>query len=164
MIAWLLSRPRVFNWLRHRAMWTPYSPIMSRDGSVVYMHRYWLFNRYDENGGARWAWLPSIRLHHILHADDDPHLHDHPWDARTFIQDGWYWEQLDDAGHVMRMRCAGDTSALKFGQYHRIESVSEGGVWTLFITWKYRGTWGFRVNGVKVPYREYFEGRDNGKY
>jgi hypothetical protein len=28
-------------------------------------------------------------------------------------------------------------------------------VWTLFITWRYQGTWGFDVDGSKVPWREY---------
>jgi hypothetical protein len=31
----------------------------------------------------------------------------------------------------------------------------DGGATTLFITGKYRGTWGFLVDGVKVPWREY---------
>lgn len=52
-------------------------------------------------------------------------------------------------------RTAGYTGRLLFGEYHRIIEVSDGGVWTLFITWKYQGTWGFLVDGVKVPYRKY---------
>lgn len=164
-IAWVVSRPRVFNWLRRRAMRTPYTHIVSRDGSTEYMRRFWLFNPYGkrEDGGtapARWAWLPSIRLHHILRADDDPHLHDHPWNARTIILQGVYLEQLDDLQHVMRFRTKGYTGRLLFGQYHRIHWLEEGGVWTLFFTWKYRGTWGFRVNGEKVPYYQYLAERN----
>ena len=52
-------------------------------------------------------------------------------------------------------RTAGYTGRLLFGQYHRISEVSPGGVWTLFITGRKRGTWGFLVNGNKVPWRTY---------
>jgi hypothetical protein len=31
----------------------------------------------------------------------------------------------------------------------------EGGAWTIFITGKYRGTWGFLVDGAKVQWRKY---------
>ena len=44
---------------------------------------------------------------------------------------------------------------LLYGQYHRISAISDDGVWTLFITGRKRGTWGFWVNGRKVPWREY---------
>jgi hypothetical protein len=145
-------------------MRTPYTHIASRDGTQDYMRRFWLFNPYGntpegKTAPARWSWLPSIRLHHIMLPDDDPHLHDHPWDARTIILDGWYIEELP--GGPLRMRDAGHTAALLFGQYHRIEAVSPGGVWTLFFTWKYRGTWGFDVDGVKVPYYDYLKERNN---
>ena len=51
---------------------------------------------------------------------------------------------------------AGDTAALKFGEYHRIRKVDpKQGAVTLFITGRYRGTWGFLVNGEKVPYKTY---------
>ena len=52
-------------------------------------------------------------------------------------------------------RAQGDTATLDHGEYHRIDQVSPGGVITLFITSKWRGDWGFLVNGVKVPWRIY---------
>lgn len=52
-------------------------------------------------------------------------------------------------------RKAGTTAALKFGEYHRITEVSIGGVWTLFVTGKYRGAWGFDVDGIKVQWKHY---------
>lgn len=136
-----------------RAKRTPYTPIMSPDGKTEYMGRYWLFNPYRKNehgrlSPPRFAWLPSIRLHHIRRADDTRHLHDHPWNARTIILRGWYREERE--GGKVFTRTPGSTFRLRFGQFHRIEAVSPGGVWTLFITGKYRGVWGF-----KVPYREY---------
>lgn len=121
LIARVLARPAVTDWLIRRAMRTPYTHITSADGSQVYMRRYWLFNPYpaDSSGNRPWWQFPiSIRLHQIMREDDD-------------------------------------TAALRFGEYHRITEVSEGGVWTLFVTGRYRGTWGFLVNGKKVPWREY---------
>lgn len=164
-IAAIATIPVVKVWLVDRAQRTPYTHIMSPDGSSCYMGRWWLFNPYPASGAAKrkgWGWLPSVRIHHIMRADGDRHHHDHPWNARTIILDGWYLEERNCklfADHPPAVqafyRMAGDTQTLKFGEYHRIAEVSHGGVWTLFITWKYRGTWGFDVDGVKVPWREY---------
>jgi hypothetical protein len=164
-----LSRPRVTDWLIRRAMRTPYSPIV-KDGEL-YMERFWLFNPYPPKNDGRkapWQFPISIRLHHILLPDQGQHLHDHPWNARTIILRGGYAEVrpipsnrhealtgLPPPDGAIFIRCPGDTATLNFGEYHRITGVSPGGVWTLFITGKYRGTWGFLKDGHKVPWREY---------
>jgi hypothetical protein len=159
LLARFLARPAVANWLIQRAMRTPYFHLADADGSV-YMERYWLFNPYppkSDGADRRWGnWLPSIRLHKIKREDRDRHMHDHPWNARTVILRGWYEEQrpITD-GYISTRRQTGETASLKFGQYHRISRVSDGGVWTLFITWRHRGTWGFLVDEKKVPWREY---------
>lgn len=54
-------------------------------------------------------------------------------------------------------RLRGYTGRLLFGQYHRIREVPPTGVMTLFITWRKLGSWGFRVNGQKVPWRVYLK-------
>lgn len=179
-IAWLATRPRITAWLIRRAQRTPYYNIHGTDGSL-YMGRWWLFNPYGkdstgETTPARWQWLPSIRVHHIMRPDCDRHLHDHPWNARTIVLRGWYaeerpWNTLTEreacsvdgmttVGEQTRgifYRGAGYTGRLLFGQYHRISQVPVDGVWTLFFTWRKRGTWGFDVQGQKVPWREYLE-------
>lgn len=178
VVAWIATRPGIRRRLIDRAMKTPYSHIASADGSEVYMLRYWLFNAYAAETGERKegakprAWwrelLPAVRIHCIRREDRDRHLHDHPWDARTIILDGWYREEryaADDFGTSSRyptrsfLRTTGDTEPLRYGEFHRITHVKPGGVWTMFITWRYRGTWGFDVDGVKVPWREYLKGR-----
>ena len=168
IVAFIVTIPVVTDWLIERAKRTPYSHIPSRDGKRTYMRRWWLFNPYGkaDNGDTlppRWEWLPSIRVHHILLADDDQHMHDHPWDARTIVLRGYYLEQLPltadrgQRGFAWRWHeCRrGYTGRLEFGEYHRIHTLSGGGVYTLFFTWKYMGTWGFLVDGVKVPWRKY---------
>jgi hypothetical protein len=171
IIAHLVSRPAVVDYLIKRAKRTPYIHITGPDGSV-YMERYWLFNPYPANSSGNrpwWKFPISIRLHRIMREDDDRDLHDHPWNARTVILHGWYREvRLKQHQHetyekvypvelvpVTYRRLPGDTARLRFGEYHRILQVSPGGVWTLFITGRYRGTWGFLVSGVKVPWRRY---------
>lgn len=150
-IARICSFPLVAYWLINRSFKIPYTSIIGPDGSL-YMGRWWLFNPYPKKK-VRWQFPISIRIHHICRADSDRHLHDHPWNARTIILKGWYEEERLDGSKYFRN--AGDTATLKFGEYHRINEVSEGGVWTMFITGKYRGTWGFMVNDTKIPYKEY---------
>lgn len=159
LIAKLLARPRVVDWLIRRAARTPYTHI-AKNGDV-YMERYWLLNPYPADSSGKGNWLPSVRLHKIMRPDQDRHMHDHPWNARTFILRGWYEEErvLYTSSGADWIGCyrreAGTTAKLRFGAYHAITQVPAGGVWTLFITWRYRGTWGFLVNGRKVPWREY---------
>ena len=157
VLAWAVSRPAIARWLIQRAKRTPYTHIPG------YMNRYWLLNAYESRRYIRW--LPSVRVHHILRRDNDRHKHDHPWDARTVVLHGHYEEAkiinhgFDGIGYFEQYdynrREAGDTAPILYGNYHSITEVSEGGVWTLFITFGYRGPWGFLVDGVKVPWREY---------
>lgn len=153
----VLAKPAIAQYLIERAKKTPYSPIV-KDGDV-YMDRFWLLNPYEtcdgQQMGSRYPWFPwNVRIHHIRRPDQDRHLHDHPWNARTIILKGYYDEQRLD-GCVIRKR--GDTARLNFGEYHRIITVSAGGTWTLFISGPYQGTWGFLVDGVKVRWRTYLD-------
>lgn len=167
LVAWIVSREPIANWLITRAMKTPYTHI-SHDGSV-YMERYWLFNSYergpDKQERSKYTWFPwNIRIHWIRRADMADHMHDHPWNARTIILRGWYWEIRRIGCGTCECGCqteeylreVGDTAKLGFGEYHHINQVAADGAWTLFISGPYQGTWGFLVDGVKKPWREYF--------
>lgn len=152
LFAWFVSRQPIANYLIRRAQRTPYTHL------PWYMERFWLFNPYSKVNGREVSpisWLPSVRVHHILREDQDRHMHDHPWDARTVILRGWYIERRQQRFLVGFMREVGDTATVNFGEYHTITDVPSDGVWTLFITFGYQGTWGFEVDGVKVPWREY---------
>lgn len=159
-LAFVVSRKPIFDYLVKRSKKTPY---FNLEG---YMNRDWLFNPYssdkaaesDERYKRKWPdWVPSIRIHHILREDRGRHLHDHPWNARTIIGRGWYHEsRLAEDGTIKYFtRTKGSTAAINYGEYHSIDEVSPGGVYTMFFTWKYGGTWGFLVDGKKVPWREY---------
>lgn len=156
LIAKLLARPAIANRLICIAMKTPYLHI-EKDGDV-YMERYWLFNSYqrgpEQQERSKYPGCPfKIRIHWIRRADEDRHLHDRPWNARTFILRGGYVEQRVDGESICRP--AGATARLNFGEFHRITQVMPNGAWTLFISGPYQGSWGFLVDGVKVKWREY---------
>jgi hypothetical protein len=156
LIGRLLARPAVFEKLLAYAKKTPYNNIISPDGKEIYMERYWVFNPIL-GSSAKYSWMPiSIRLNKINVPDMDRHLHDHPWNARTFILKGAYVEKRITGKYL---RCAGDTATLKFGEFHKITSVPYCGTYTLFVTGKYRGTWGFLVDGIKVKFKEYLATR-----
>lgn len=163
MIARLASMPCVADYLIRRAQKTPYQHIYH--GDHLYMGRWWLFNPYPwpEENRKNANWFPiSVRIHHICEPDTARDLHDHPWNARTIILKGGYTEHRleavmpnGDALCKVYDRKPGDTAQIKFGEYHNIVALAEGGAWTLFISGKYRGTWGFLVKGVKVQWRKY---------
>ncbi|KRD71424.1 hypothetical protein [Lysobacter sp. Root96] len=157
-IAWIVSRRPVAQYLIRKAKRTPYFHLPG------YMDRDWLFNGYeaDQHGlsdagrqrDKRFPWLPSIRIHHIHREDLAKHPHDHPWEwARTIILDRWYIEKRE--GQPARVLRRGDTALLRFGEYHHIERVAEGGVVTMFIVGPYSGKWGFKVEGRKVQPKAY---------
>lgn len=164
-VAWAISRPRIAEYLIKKAQKTPYFDLPG------YMERWWLFNAHDDTDYASKApkphpWLPSIRIHHILRADMDRYPHDHPWNARTIILKGWYKEERliehpCDNRYLLTPRSfcreQGDTATLKFGEYHTITEVDKDGVWTFFIFYEWKGIWGFLVDGVKIPWRQYQE-------
>lgn len=138
--------------LIERVKATPYQHL---DG---YMERYWLLNPYESmHGLPRLDGVPiSMRLHHILRADRERHLHSHPWVAASLILRGSYVEtRLVEGEHVERRYEVGDTNVLDANTFHKIGWVSPGGVWTLFTMGPKVASWGFLVDGKVVPWREY---------
>jgi hypothetical protein len=100
--------------------------------SVAGMRQGLLEQRHASN-----EWKESVRS--CLVQDADPKWHE--WLTR----DACEWLKRD----------RGDTAQLSHGEYHRINSVSDGGVWTLFITSRWQGDWGFLVKGKKIDWRIY---------
>ena len=125
------------------------------------MGRWWLFNGYsssdvpDRYAKKKYPWLPSVRVHHICLPDDDRHEHDHPFFARSLIIKGFYVEERRTAGEATRVMRAGDTNQIIPNDFHRIVRLSDGGVWTIFITFNVTQSWGFWVDGKKVDRKEY---------
>ena len=166
LMAWVVSTPWVFDALQRRAAKTPY---WNLEG---YMERWWLFNPInttyvqDELGlntvrvvkSPKYAWCPvSIRMHHILRADLARDPHNHPGSFRTIIGRGWYFERRERG--PLKLRSRGDTSVLRHGEFHHVDQVSPGGVWTIFIMWNWQTSWGFKLaDGTFVDHRMYKDG------
>lgn len=94
----------------------------------------------------------SVRLHHIMKPDHDRDLHSHPFHFKSHILEGWYDEQ--GPGGIVVRRTAGTSCETPRScdpldpfkaYYHRINEVSPGGVWTLFMMTPNTEQWWFEV-------------------
>lgn len=163
----VLCQPAIRDRLFAIARRDPDFHLMSPDGSVVYMHRFWLFNRIGADYTRKYRFIPfSIRIHYVMSPDLDRHLHDHPYKAWLWIMKGGYDEvrvappTLDDPNWsrdnmVEHRRMPGDFVRLHQGQFHKITKLHQGGSMSLFVIGRYIGPWGFLVNGVKMLRSEY---------
>lgn len=136
---------------------TPYTHLAG------YMERWWLFRfgRFGAGESGEYG-LVSARVHHILRSDNDRHFHDHPWPFVTVILRGGYWEQrpvLNAQGLVtdVETQWHGPGSILfrRARDLHRLVLPVGSTAWTLFMMGPKVQTWGFHVDGVKVPWRDY---------
>ncbi|MCZ7644776.1 MAG: hypothetical protein M5U26_05755 [Planctomycetota bacterium] len=88
--------------------------------------------------------LPGLRvyLHHLHRADEDRHLHDHPWNFTSLVLKGGYVEETlagsreHRPGAVIRHRAE---------DVHRVASLPKGSAWTLVFCGRKRRSWGFLV-------------------
>lgn len=102
----------------------------------------------------------AVRVHEILRSDSGRAPHDHPWSFLTVILKGGYYEyRYDSSGELKTVQWHGPGSVLRrrVGDWHRLVLPKGETATTLFITGRKQQSWGFNVNGAKVPYREYKE-------
>jgi hypothetical protein len=154
-VAWIVSREPVANYLIRRAQRTPYFHLVDKKTGSTYMERFWLLNPHPKlNDGKRkrFEWMPSVRAHWIKRRDLGRDQHSHPWDCRTIILRGYYYEAR---GHKRYLRWQGDTAVITADTFHEITNVSPDGVWTLFIMGPWKKTWGFNTPGGFVDWRTY---------
>lgn len=117
----------------------------------------------------RWALLETpwfnIYLHKIFKSDEDKHLHNHPWNFKSFLLWGSYSELLMDKDFQ-------DYATLvdrywwgwaKRGTYLFHHLMLEKPVWTLVFTGKRQGDWGYLVDGKFVGHQEYRLLKKEGK-
>lgn len=98
-----------------------------------------------------------VVLHRIHREDQDRHMHDHPWSAASFlvVSGGYVEQRLDGETLVERALRPGDINRLTASTWHRVTYVAPD-TWTVGILGDRVQDWGFRVDGAKVPWREYF--------
>ena len=102
----------------------------------------------------------AVRVHEILRSDDGRDPHDHPWGYVTVILKGGYFEtRYSSQGVKLDKTWHGPGSILyrPAGSWHRLDVPNGMVTTTLFITGPKVQSWGFNVDGKKVPYYEYLE-------
>lgn len=115
-----------------------------------YLRRWWVVPRNTSQ---------NIYLHHFLRSDDDRALHSHPWEWNSsLILHGRYLEhtptgiiQRHDGEFIHRVGEA----------WHRIE-LTDGPVWTLFLTGPIVREWGFDCPQGFVHWKDFTASDDPG--
>lgn len=114
-------------------------------------------SKYGELHFQRWTimslpWF-SIYLHFIYKADEDAHLHNHPWNYLSFVVYGTFIEQTEN--NHLECILPGKIIIRKAKVYHKITDLFTNKIITLFITGKRFNEWGYEVNGKFVGHKEY---------
>ncbi len=103
----------------------------------------------------------SMNIHAIYKADEDRHLHNHPWNFMNIILKGSYIELLPNG--KVRLKTFLSTSIRKADKFHKIGEVVSKSVYTLNFMWGKRKDWGYDVNGKFVQHEEYRKLKREGK-
>lgn len=123
-----------------------YRIINDRIDEEPYLERYYLFLK------ERDSFPFNIFLHRFLKSDPDD-LHDHPWEFRTIILKGGYWEYTKD-GKFWRGPFTYRYNPAN--AYHRVELDKDiPYCWTLFIPGKRVKDWGFKTEKGWVQHEKY---------
>ena len=101
-----------------------YRIILDKGSGKPYLERFYIFLKDREK-------FPfNIFLHRFIRSDSDD-LHDHPWDFRTLILIGGYWEHTLDGKF---WRGPGSYRYVAANTYHRVElDENRHYCWTLFM-------------------------------
>ena len=103
----------------------------------------------------RWginAFIFGIYIHQIYKADEDKHLHDHPWDYMSLCLKGSFIEEGEKIITVVK---PGSFIARKATRFHKIREMITTSANTLFITGPRRRVWGYDVNDVWIEGKNY---------
>ena len=127
-----------------------YRIINDRLDDEPYLERYYLFLK------ERDTFPFNIFLHKFLKSDPDD-LHDHPWNFRSFILWGGYWEYTEKGKKWIGPLTYRFSPAKKF---HRIELDKNNPVcWTLFMPGKRIREWGFKTKTGWIHNENYLNER-----
>lgn len=113
------------------------------DKSSPYLSRWYVFG----NTTSRWF----LALHQIHKSDSDAHLHTHPFHYLACQLVGTMYEVQPDGTHRRR---PGYFRLRQRRSLHRLV-LPYGEVWSLFLGFGRKGSWGFKVNGRIVDFRDY---------
>ena len=104
----------------------------------------------------------ALYVHTIHKHDEDKHLHSHPWNFLTVVLSGCYLA-ISQKGYAA-IKSPGSFSKMSRYGFHKIGSILNGPVKTLFLAYGRRTPWHFLVNGTKVESSEYRVMKHEGKF
>jgi hypothetical protein len=104
----------------------------------------------------RWELLKtpwfSIWIHGIYAADEDLHLHNHPWNFKSIVLKGSYIEKTEK-GFIWQ--APGKFNSRNGNDFHKIYRLLKPSVYTLFIVSPVKREWGYKVDGEFIQHEEY---------
>ena len=111
--------------------------------------------------------LFALYLHYIAKADEDKHMHSHPWNFYSMILKGGYIEEIDNprSFDTVKGRFIFSIGYRFYDTYHKVVTLCRP-TWTLVLTSpkKEDYTWGYLVDGKHVAFDKYRENKNNGMY
>ena len=149
--------------LIHAMAGAPKWVLRHADGSpYLTRHVLWGVDSLDNHDPS----VPSSGYVHEIHTEDmDAHCHGHPWSwCVGIVMSGGYTERryISHGIETLIHYGVGDCNMMGPGDYHSIVAV-EPQTRTLFLVGREVSDWGFLVDGVHVPHREYFKRPDAQK-
>lgn len=100
----------------------------------------------------------SIYVHGIYKADEEAHMHDHPWNYTSITLSGYFSEKtIKPYGAMIQFIKPFTRISRKAESLHKIQTLHSKSVFTLFFTGRRRREWGYDVNGKwidNVTYRK----------
>jgi hypothetical protein len=125
----------------------PWRVVLSED----YMIRFFVWGSRGEGEDGR-----GLRLHIIKGSDSARMYHDHPYNFKSLLLKGTYFEHTPEGSRWYR---AGQINRKTTDDWHRLD-VSRGNVWSLVWCGPRLQDWGFwsgHQDDPKIPWREYNE-------
>lgn len=108
----------------------------------------------------------DVNIHAIYKADQDKHMHNHPWNIWTMVLWGGYHEMYrkeKDGSITRKPRIILNMRYANTNQYHKIEQMISKKCITLAIMSKRKSDWGYLVNGEHIQHEEYRRLKREGK-
>lgn len=159
-----------FRWLIHTVLCSlfDYRDIVKEESNLVYTPAIYGDVLSYQNIPTLYLrrWYISMKgktrifIHHILRSDSDRHLHDHPWDFKSFILWGGYTEELPMSmmewlGELDCIRKVRPLTLVNNKAEHTHRVVLDKPAWTMVFAKRARREWGFHTEEGWVPWYIY---------
>ena len=115
------------------------------DKAVAYLSRFYIWGN-----PLSWSFLAIHRIHK---SDSDAHLHSHPFHYIALQLWGTMYEVQPDGIHKRR---AGYFRIRRRSSMHRL-ILPHGNVYSLFLGFGRKGSWGFLVDGRIINFKDYLK-------